>query len=367
MLAFVCAVGVLVTPAFVSAETVLRTGSDVSVAPDQTVAGNYYVSVLFGKTTMSGVVEKDMIAIGGSVTHNGEVKEDLQILGGNVQVHGPVNEDLRIVGGEVTIAERVGGDVVVLGGVLTVLPTAEIAGDVFFFGGSAEISGTVGGSVYGSGELITINGTVAKTVDVKAIAGFELGERANVAGDVRYTSSLEIVRHPNAVVGGELVYNTQAPETAKEHARTLLVPFLIFLFTTLAIYLIFKRELERLVPATLETYVVSSFVGLGIFVFGPIFSIILILTVLGSLVGFMSLTIVVTLTLAGIALAPIFAGALLSRVLGRGTEISLLSIVAGAVTLYALLFVPGLGMLIVALLALLGIGGLTMALYRAMA
>ncbi len=101
------AIGALAAPVLVSAETDLRTGNDVSVAPDQTVAGNYYVSVQFGKTTMSGVVEKDMIAIGASVTHNGEVKEDLQVLGGNVQVHGAVVEDLRVVGGEVTIADKV--------------------------------------------------------------------------------------------------------------------------------------------------------------------------------------------------------------------------------------------------------------------
>ena len=360
-------VGVLCAPAFVSADTVMRSGDDISVAPDQTVEGNYYVSVFMGQTTMSGVVERDMVAIGSTVTINGEVKEDLHVAGGNVQVHGTTGGDVRILGGEVTIAENVGGDIVVIGGTLTLLPTAEVTGDVFFFGGSGEIQGTIGGSVYGSAERFSINATVAKDVDVKAAAGTELGERARIGGDVRYTSPLDLARNPSATVTGEVVHNKEAQPDARAQARTLLVPFLILLFTTLALYLIFKRELESMVSTTFTRYGASAFVGMGVFLLGPIFAIILIVTVLGSVVGFMSLMVVATLVLAGLAAAPIFAGALLARMLGRGFEVSLLSIIAGTCVLYGLLFIPALGVLVFVALSILAIGGISLSIYRAIA
>jgi hypothetical protein len=60
------------------AETVLRVGDDISVSADQTVEGDYYVSAgPLGHTTMSGKVEEDMYAFGGSVTANGSIGGDL--------------------------------------------------------------------------------------------------------------------------------------------------------------------------------------------------------------------------------------------------------------------------------------------------
>lgn len=367
---FLCllAVGALFAPAFVSAETVMRTGTDVSVAPDQTVDGNYYVSALFGKTTMSGVVQRDMLALGSSVTINGEVKEDLHVVGGNVQVHGTVGGDVRILGGDVTIAEKVTGDVVVLGGTLTLLPTAEVNGDVFFFGGTADLGGTIRGSVYGNAEHFSIDAKVEKNVDVKSAEAVDFGERANIAGDVRHTSSFELSRNPSAKIGGEVVHNREAGPDMRAEARTLLVPFLVFLFSTLALYLIFKRELESTVSSTLATYGVSAFVGLGVLVLGPVLSLILIVTVLGSVVGIMSLMVILILILASVAVSPIIAGALIARLLGRGFEVSLPSIVAGASVLYgALLFVPVLGAPLIFALIVLSIGGLTLSIYRSIA
>lgn len=360
-------VGAMITPAFLHAETVMRSGGDISVAPDQVVDGNYYVSAFAGKTTMSGTVNRDMIALGSSITINGEVKEDLHIAGGNVQVHGPVGGDVRILGGEVTIAEKVGGDIVVVGGRLTVLPTAEVDGDVFFFGGVAEVEGTVAGSVYGSAEQLKVNATVAKNVDIKTNTGLELGERANIAGSVRYQSPVELTRNQSAVVTGEVVHNAEAKPGARAHARTLLVPFLVLLFTTLALYLIFRRELSNVVEQTYTSYALTTFVGVGIFVLGPLFSVILFVTVLGSVVGLMCFLSVLVLVIAGLACAPIFAGALWAKLFGRGYEVSLTTIIIGATTLYGLLFIPPIGIPVFICFMALAVGGIARSLYHAIA
>jgi cytoskeletal protein CcmA (bactofilin family) len=351
-------------PSVSSADTVLRTGTDITVAQEQSIEGNYYVSTFFTETTMSGVVAGDMLAFGGEVTMNGEVKKDLLIVGGSVQIYGVTGEDVRVLGGDVTIAGKIAGDVLVLGGTLHVLPTAEIGGDIFFFGGTADINGAVAGSVYGKAEQFTVNGPIAKNIDVSASLGLTLGARAVVAGDVRYTSSLQLIRDTNATVSGTVVQNTKSPETTHDKARDIGIPFLVLLFTTLALYLIFKREVETLVVQVTTAFGVSGFVGLGVIVFGPIISVLLMVTMLGFLLGLMSMFVVLALLVAGTAFASLVVGGLLSLLIVKRVEVSLLWAVLGSVFLYASLFIPVLGAVVYLTITIVTIGALTILLYK---
>ncbi len=354
-------------PGTVFADTVLRTGTDISVAQDQVIDGNYYVSVFFGETAMSGAVGGDMLALGGTVTMNGEVKKDLLVTGGSVQVHGPVGEDIRILGGEVTIADKVAGDLFVFGGALRVLPSAEIGGDVFFFGGTAEIEGTVTGSVYGNAEQFNINAPVGKNIDVSSVLGVTLGARALVGGDVRYTSASELVRDTNAMVTGTVVKNTQEEVTAKEKLKSTLIPFLILLFTTLSLYLIFKREVESLVVQVTNSYLVSGFVGLGVIVFGPLISVLLMVTVLGFMVGLLGMFVVLAVIVAGVAFASLVMGGILSLLFVKRVEVSLIWIVLGSAVLYTCLFIPVFGAVLYLSVCVITIGGLVTLLYKSIA
>jgi hypothetical protein len=362
---FLCVGVILMAPYSVSAETVLRSGTDISVAPDQVIDGNFYVGAFDDATTMSGIVNKDMVAFGSTMTVNGEVKEDLTFVSGVAQLHGPVGGDVRIVGGEVTIADTVGGDVVVLGGVLHILPTATIAGDVFFFGGSADIAGTVSGSVYGNAEQFTIDATIGKQVDVKAVASLVLGARANIAGNVTYESVAPLTRDPAAIIGGELSDRPLAP--ADNPARTMAIPFLVLLFTTLALYLIFRRETEMVAVTSSGAYLLSAFVGLGVIILGPLISMLLMVTVLGSLLGLIGVFVVVLGLLIGMALAPAVAGYMLMQVVSRTVAIPyLVALVLSAAVLYLLLLVPVVGVVVYLSFVIVAIGGLSVTLYRAL-
>lgn len=346
------------------AETVLRTGSDISVASDQVIEGNYYVSAYFGQTNMSGQVGGDMIAAGGMININGEVKQDLHILGGTVHVHGVVGEDLRIIGGEVTIGDVVTGDLFVIANSLLVLPSAEIGGDVFFFGSTAEIQGAIEGSLYGSADKMHVNAAVARDVDVRSFSRLSLGERASIGGSLRYTSMAGVERDSNARIEGEVVQNKVPAPTQRELLRVVLIPFLIILFSTLSLYLIFKRESEKLIVHITHSIPVSGFVGLGVLVLGPIIAGLLIATVLGSLIGVLLFFLVILLLIASVAFAPIFAGSLLARLVVKQPAVSLLWILAGSITMYTMLLVPVVGIIIYIALVLLTLGGLVIALYK---
>ena len=160
---------VLVTlffPVVGQAATVLL-GDKISIEADEVIEDDYYVSVgTLGSTVMSGTIEGDMYTIAGSVTTNGVIKGDFGALAGLSYMHASVTDDVRIVAAEVVIDDYVGGDVFVMAGKLKILSTAQIEGDVIFYGLEGEISGAVGGSVYGTTDTLRIDTKVAGDVAV---------------------------------------------------------------------------------------------------------------------------------------------------------------------------------------------------------
>jgi hypothetical protein len=347
------------------AETVLRIGENISVDADQVVDGDYYVSVgPLGNTSMSGSVSQDMYAFGGSVTANGSIGNDLTIVSGVSQLHATVTDDVRIVSGEVTLAEHVGGDLFVIGGVFKMLSSASVAGDVIFFGGEGEINGTVGGSVLGTSDTLRIDAEVGKDVDVKTASQLTLGERAVIAGSVRYASLHPLVRAQNATVEGEVVRNDYKTTSKETDVKDALIPVFVSLFAALSLYLLFRKELQLLAERVHRSPFKSSLFGLSVLIAGPIVSLLLIATVLGLVIGVAGIALVFLAYVLGFALSGVVLGAYLSKILFKKLSVSLVTVVLGTVVLHALLFIPFVGFGLFALVFLLTVGGLAMSVYK---
>mgnify|MGYP001261196732 CR=1 FL=1 len=357
---------VLLFPLVGNAETVLRTGSDISVEAEQVVAGDYYVSVgPFSSTVMSGSVAEDMYALGAAVTVNGEVGTDATLFAGTVQVHAPIGDDLRVLGGEVTIADRIEGDVFVIGGTLSILSTASVGGDVFMFGGSASIEGDVDGSVFGKLEQITINSAVGGNVDVAAPAGVVLGDKAVIVGNVQYTSLLPLGRSPDATIEGEVYQGQEEAESAKERTRALLIPLFISLFTSLTLYLLFKSQLQRMLRTLQHESGKSLLVGAVTIIAGPVTAVVLMATVLGMFVGIALMALLLLLFVVSFALTGVVFGVMLLRLFDPQAKLTLGSILFGTLLLNALLFIPVAGIFALVVLEGMTLGALALMLYRA--
>ncbi len=352
-------------PFSASAETVVRTGQNIAVEADQTVAGDYYVSVgPFSQTTMSGKVEGDMYAFGGVVTANGEIKNDLTVIGGSAQMHATVTDDVRIVAGEVTVADHVGGDLFVLGGVLKVLSTASIDGDIIFYGGTASLSGQVKGSVVGAAEKISIDGTVGKNVDVTTTKSLELGDTAKIAGYVRYASTDELSRSANAEVKGE-VQKVELPKILSEGVKkpTLfsVLPLLISLFSTLVLFLLFRRVLESVVLKAHKQVLKVGMIGVCA-LFLPLLSILLMVTGLGFFIGVMILSLSLFIFVLGYTLAGVVLGSFIAKWFTNHPRVTLPFVVLGTLLIHVLLLIPYVGILGVLVCTVVTIGSLTMVL-----
>lgn len=351
----------LAIPMVSLAETVVRTGESVSIESDQVVESDFYAA---GKSVMhSGEVKGDMYAVGASVTINGPIGGDLTLFGGAINVNSDVADDVRLISGESIISGNVKGDVFVMGGILKVLSSASIDGNVYFYGGEAEISGPVKGSVMGTAESFRVDSRIDGGVDVVASRGLVLGDRASVEGDIRYQSITEITRAQQAVVNGEVIRNTANSATEKS-SNFNVVPAFILIFATLCLFLFFKDGIGKLINDILNLPARATLIGLATFFAGPPAAILMIITVLGSLVGFMLLFGLIVVYLVTLPIMVMVLGGLTMRLTMKDNDLSLITVVVGFVTFAILVMVPVVGPILILGTFILTLGGLAYQGYR---
>lgn len=346
----------LVVPVPSQADTVIRTGETVSVADEAGVVGNFYAAASI--VNISGKIEGDMVAAGGQTTLNGEVTEDVLIFGGSVDVHGPVGGDLRVVAGEVVIAEPVTGDVFVMGGNVSILSTASVGGDVVVYAGDVEIAGPVGGDIIGQSGTLRIDAAVAGNVDV-SLTQLVLGDRAEIEGTVSYVSDNLVTRSQNAKVNGDIIRNDPVLTTTPEGLKTVLVPFLITLFTVLVWFLVSKTLLQKVVFTAVSKRPRPALLGLGTFFLAPFAIVILMVSVLGTLVGFIGLVMYLTLVLLALVATTAVTGQLILKTFNQpAAELTLFTLGAGVIGVSLALLIPVLGPFVIFGLFIVSLGAL---------
>lgn len=343
-----------VLPLVAVASTIVRSGGSIAVAQDQVVDGNFYA---FGESvTLSGEVTEDILAAGARVIFNGEVGEDALIVGATVDINGPVGDDLRVVGTAVSITGEVAGNVVVVAQTLKILSTANIKGDVLFYGGSIEIAGVVGRDVLGRSERMRIDGSVEGAVDVRT-GQLTLGDRSNIAGNVRYESASELVRSPNATVVGAITRSDVEAPQGTDFAGFAII-FLISLFAGLVLYLLLPSLLRRVSDQVVDHPLRSILMGVGGFIILPIASLALFISTLGMVLGGLLLASFVSALIGAFALAGVVTGVLLAKIVRKPNELSILWIIAGTFVFHMTIAVPIIGAALAASLVIIVLGAL---------
>lgn len=350
----------VVFPLLAMAETVVRTGSSVSVEMNQTVENDFYAAG--GTVTHSGEIKEDMTAAAGSLTINGEVGADVNAVGGSIQVHAPVGDDLRLISGETVIASDVGGDVFVLSGTLRILSSAKIGGNVYFYGGDAEISGPVAGAVMGQAESFSINSEVG-SIDVTAV-DVELQDGAVVAGDVSYSAARELTRASGASVAGEITRGASRTDESSTGSGFPFIFFAIWLFTSFCFFLLFKPMIELVLESVKKDTLKVGLLGTVAAIVGPVIGIVLMATVLGVWLGILKMLFTIMLFIITMMLLPITAGGYALSFWKPGRRLDAVTVLAGMAIVVVLSLIPVVGGILIFLGYVVTLGAILYLLYQ---
>ncbi len=348
-------------PLSLFAAPVIRTGDQVSLKEDQGVTGDFYA--VGRSVSNSSQMDADAYIIAASIVQNGEVAADLLMIAATAQVLGPVGDDVRIVAGNAVVSDHVAGDVVVVGGELTILSTAEIDGDVIFYGGSLDLAGKVGGSVFARAEDVRIDGTVGKDIDAVGARSVTLGAHADVAGDVVYESHAEIVRALDANVGGTVTRNETGALDEPSSAPSIL-PLVVLLFSGFAARFVFGAHLATLLTRTQNSFGMSALVGFAAFILAPVALALAFASMVGAAIGLVLLLAYLFAVIVAILLSGVFVGGAISHYATGATSYSIFWMTIGTLVLYALSMLPYIGLLATLLIILMVLGGMIIKLYE---
>lgn len=357
----ICAI--LVLPQLVNAGPIIRGGDNISIDSSQLLEGDFYGFA--SSVTISGSADEDVYVAGGKVTINGATAKDLSIAGGTVQVHGQVGDDLRIVGGDVVLGTPVKGDVVVIGGTLTILSTASIDGDVLFWGGELVIDAPVKGTIHGYAESVRVNSAIGGSIEFTVSDTLTLGDKANIAGNITYTGSKNIVQALDAVVVGDISHPNRPVVETRDMYQSSLVFFITILFSTLACYFVARGMTERIVSKSESQLGLYGLFGLGALVILPIIALVLMVSVVGSILGAMLLMGYVALIVLAFVLGVTMVGHLLQRVMFQKSEFSLRTPLIGSVASTIILLVPTIGLFVIFAVTVVSLGVIVHSTYHA--
>lgn len=363
----VCSIGILFP--FFSAEakssSVIRVGETLDLDDEQTVDGDYYG--VASDVALSGAIAGDAYIVGAQTTLNGKVASDTLAIGANVTVGGEVGDDLRVVGAQVTVSGHVRGDLVVVASQLKVLSTAQIDGDLIFFGGTVDVAGAVAHNVMGNMTALRVDGLVGGDVDVK-VGALTLGDKAVVTGTLQYASASELTRSPNSVVSGSIVKNEPENDPSSNSFSLLeeiILAILPLLFGALCWWLMFRQNLLAVVDRSATLPVRAILIGAAVAVVMPIVAGILLVSGLGILLGVLFMALyVVLLCVACVALGPI-VGAVVHAWVVPQRPFGVFSILGGVLVLGLLMALP-FGSLLLLGGVVLSLGVITERMYMAL-
>ncbi|HEY2979786.1 MAG TPA: polymer-forming cytoskeletal protein [Anaerolineales bacterium] len=204
-----------------------RSGDNVVIAAGEVINDDLYVTA--ENFTLDGTVNGDVVVVGRTVTINGTVDGDLTAAAQVVVINGSVTDDVRAAGEALQFGEsaQVGGDVVVAGASLETKRGSTVGGELVVGSGQALLAGDVTGDVMaGTGGLElrgSFGGDVHAFVDATADSASEppmniymmqvpisiqpikpgliIADTARIAGDLEYSSTVDLPIPSGAVAG----------------------------------------------------------------------------------------------------------------------------------------------------------------------
>ncbi|MCF7830871.1 polymer-forming cytoskeletal protein [Candidatus Gracilibacteria bacterium] len=280
-----------------------------------------------GRVRIEAPVEGDLASIGGEIIVKEHVSEDVLLLGGRIQFLGSVKDDFRAGGGEIILEGEVGDDVLIGAGKVEIRKTSIIKGDLAIGSGEVLLGGTVSGKTNIAAGIITLSGIIEGDASLLA-EEINVEEGAEIKGNLFY-SAPQPLPELEALVTGEVTHEIWE-EIKEEHRSAIFLFGLSFALSNFLYLLVFGGllffALEKFWQQTgdeLRSHPwISLLRGFLYLVAMPFVIVILLISVLGIPIAFLSLFVYIfSFVLFELLGTVIFTGLFVSKYLKNSKSI----------------------------------------------
>ena len=326
------------------------------IADDKVVDGSAYVAG--NDVAVSGTIKGDLYCAGNTIRIDAVVEGDVICAGNNLTIGGKVKGDVRAAGATVTIDGQIDGNASLAAADIVVSKSGQFGGDVTATSSSLTIDGVVKRDLVAGAEKLTINGEISRNIKAN-ISNLTIADNAKVGGELDYTSQNE-AKIPNGVVLGETKFseNTTNKNGAEQSVATVVLSSLVFVLMIGLVAVVGSAILPQFAHSTgsvsWKNFWIAVVVGLTFVLLVPLFALLLLLSVAGSLLGYA----LVLVWLLAMALTPVsFAYFIGSKTMSKNPSSNVMvKATVGALILMALLLLPGINIIVFMLMIFAGVG-----------
>jgi len=344
-----------------------RAGARINVVPD----GHHDVWAAGALVSVRGAIANELHAAGAEVAVDSQTQGDAYVAGAVVSVAGNYGHNLYVAGARVDVAGKIAGALKAVGARVLVGPQTEVTGSLQLGGADVVFSGTAKGAAEIYGDTVRIDGRIAGDLVVRA-RNVAVGPTAVVEGNARFETLNEPDIAQGATIRGrQTVTLPRPPETAWKTVALALVGTWLFgiaagFVAGLVLLIVGRPFVARSVDALRGAPARSGLIGLAVLILLPLVAVLLMATVVGLPVGFLSL---LALPLAWLVATVIAAFALGDILLNRArVEQSFMGrlglLVAGLFVLGLLGLIPVVGFITWLLALVFGLGAVWQGLRR---
>jgi cytoskeletal protein CcmA (bactofilin family) len=349
---FFFALSVIVLPA--EAATILS-GDNMTVGQDEMIDDDLY---LFGETvTVSGIVTGDAMLFGRDVVVDGYIMGSLLVFAQTVRINGNVAGTVRGGANTVSFHGSTGRDLMIMANTIDV--AGPVGQDLFAAANTVNITGSIGRDIKSSINRLVVDGPVGGNINA-AVSELVIGPHALIEGKITYTSEQEASVDSQAVVSGSITRldPPTAEVTSVSAGRSVwsfIRPVLSLLAVALIMSLFFPVATKGAASMIREKTTSSLGAGALIVFVTPIAALIVLATVVGIPISFLSMLLYIVLLYLSRIFAGYFLASLALEKLGKELH-PVLTALIGVFVLALLFKIPYVGWLVHLAAVLFGSG-----------
>ncbi len=337
-----------------------RTGTNVTVAKSQTLDKSLFAS---GRTLdIAGTVKGDVFCAGQSITISGKVTGDVICAGQNVRIAGTVGGDIRVAGQTVALDASVAGNLTVAAQQFSSSSQSKVAGDAEIGATDINLNGAIGRDLAVAGSSVTIASSIGRDV-TGTMQDLSLSSKANIGGDVVYTSDNKLQQSSGSQVAGQVSQRTPRPQQQHHTYGSIvgvslalaLYTFVALLLLALALVLLVPRLFQAATTMAIRHMGKTFLIGFLATILVPLVIVALMISVIGIPLALLTLLVwILLLSLSG-PMAAYLAGRFMLR---KVSDNAIFYMLAGGAVLLLLYFIPFFGIGVVVVSVWFGLGAI---------